>query len=239
MLSATTGYEDFTIVEYARNACDACQLEDWHGADDFLGSIQDSWLATHGRQCEQSQTPSAQSQVECNPEDLRREIQLAREAEHETKKRRALAKQQHMFAAEQLKSLERLASGLDTDEIAGQAAGDRGDFLKFDNDARSDCSDASSDVPSCVETYFELAAQAYVIHERLVELDCDLREAKAICEAVERSHGGPQYSERSYRKRRQELVQDLVIAHYRRDDMRDVCFRQGFDPENFRFRDIF
>lgn len=107
------------------------------------------------------------------------------------------------------------------------------------DDSESDRS-STSDVPTVVEEYFEAAGEAFVVDERLMDLE---NEHHDLAMARQRDCGQEEDPSRSsvefeniYKRTKLELGGTLAILHYRVDARRDACLAQGIDPERYRYR---
>lgn len=106
-------------------------------------------------------------------------------------------------------------------------------------DVNSESSGLRSKASQVVEAYFQHVREAFVIDERLIELDAEYKRSQqmdSLQHGLDQDVGLAQdSSEKLYRQRRQELAEALTIAHYRLTVRRNASLALGVDPEHYRF----
>ena len=102
-------------------------------------------------------------------------------------------------------------------------------------------SDTSSDAPSALENYFDKAREVFVAKERLVELENEYHDSVRLGSESRQSDGEPRTdpeTDLEYTLMRQQLLETVTLAESELYELREICARQGIEPELNRYRRI-
>jgi hypothetical protein len=102
-------------------------------------------------------------------------------------------------------------------------------------------SDASSDAPSALENYFDKAREVFVAKERLVELENEYHDNVRLESGSQPSDSEPRTNIETnleYNQMRQQLLETVALAESDLSELREICARQGIEPELNRYRRI-
>ena len=115
-------------------------------------------------------------------------------------------------------------------EIETEAPGEEEGFV---DESALEVPDEDLTTPTVVEDYHNCAGEVFVIDERLGDAQVDLEERLTL----EQQDGGfLDGSSQALQLRLLRLNESLVEALRRLLDRKDDCFKQGIDPEQFRYR---